>query len=127
MEAYCSCPPFHTSFLPTDTDESGLHGPFYAERISAKHFTPLNASDLPCYLKTIEFADDPADDQEAHDTILGKLQETLAADRKCYVLIHTEETSQHFHDWGSIFFIFREILVPNLATDGLDRFVIGYD
>jgi hypothetical protein len=41
IKQYVSSPAFHTSFLPSDKDETGIHGPFVAERINPGDFVPL--------------------------------------------------------------------------------------
>lgn len=127
IEQYCSSQSFHLSFLPSEKDETGLHGPFLAERISYQDYHPLSAPDILGYVEGIEFANDPSDDREAHELILGEMRETLKTAKNCFALRFTEENSDQFHGWGSVFFVFREILVPHIGTHSLERFVIGYD
>ena len=42
VEQYVASRAFHTSFLPNDKDETGIHGPFVAECIKAADFVPLD-------------------------------------------------------------------------------------
>jgi hypothetical protein len=55
IEQYVASPAFHTSFLPNDKDETGIHGPFVAERITAADFVPLHQVELGPYLESVEF------------------------------------------------------------------------
>ena len=127
IEQYCSAPAFRLSFLPSDKNETSLHGPFVADRLSAEDFVPLSIADVPVYLESIEFAHDPEDDVEARAIILKAMKEKLEDRSTCFALKFTEKSSEYFHDWGFVFFVFREILLPNLEEHSLDRFVIGYD
>ncbi|MCX7008371.1 MAG: hypothetical protein NTY53_14175 [Kiritimatiellaeota bacterium] len=63
IERYVASPAFHTSFLPSDKDETGIHGPFIADRIEASDFVPFKESALEQYLATLLYSpewDSPA-------------------------------------------------------------------
>jgi hypothetical protein len=45
---------FHASFLPNDKDETGIHGPFVAERNTAAAFVSLRESELAQYLEGVQ-------------------------------------------------------------------------
>src|SRR6516164_10981859 len=62
LEQYLASPAFHTSFLPNDKDETGIHGPFVAERITSANFVPFREADLGQYLESVRLSDTPGDD-----------------------------------------------------------------
>ena len=47
--------------------------------------------------------------------------------RRCYVLRFDETNRELFHEWGSVFLVFREFLSVDSARRGVVRFVVGYD
>lgn len=127
LEHYCASPAFHLSFLPSEKNESGLHGPFKADLISPSDFLPLSTTEIPEYIGSIEIAHDPTHDVEARAVILREMQAVLESNSDCFVLRFTEKNPEQFHDWGFVFSVFREILIPDLDKHRLDRFAIGYD
>src|SRR5882724_3090679 len=62
LEQYVNSPAFHTSFLPSDQDETGIHGPFLADRIKALHFVPLGEAGLERYLESVQLSETPGED-----------------------------------------------------------------
>src|SRR5262245_32610246 len=86
LQHYISSPAFHTSFLPNDKDEAGIHGPFVAARIHAEDFIPLEQSRLEDYLMSIELADAPEDDATARAKILPHVRSAFERQSRCYVL-----------------------------------------
>lgn len=127
IEHYCASPSFHLSFLPSDKDETGLHGPFLVEKIAPADFVPLAPPGIPSYVEEIKFADEGDDDAEAHAIIFQEMREALETCTGCFVLKFTEANTDRFHEWGFVFSVFREILVPDLERKCLQRFAIGYD
>jgi hypothetical protein len=53
LEHYLASPAFHTSFLPSDMAETGIHGPLFADRIAATDFAPFEEAALDGYLKAL--------------------------------------------------------------------------
>lgn len=127
VQQYVASPAFHTSFLPNYKNETGIHGPFKAGRISADDYIPLHEADFESYLTSIEFSDTPGDDVAERAKLLPHLRSALAGGRRCYVLRRDERDTELFHDWGYILWVFREFLFAAPQRDGLERFVIGYD
>ena len=127
IERYVSSPAFHTSFLPSDKDETGIHGPFVAARIHTDDFIPLEQSHLEDYLGSVELADAPEDDANARTLILPHLRSPYERQSRCYVLRRDERDKELFHDWGFTLWVFREFLFAGQSRDSLERFVIGYD
>jgi hypothetical protein len=127
IQHYVSSPAFHTSFLPSDKDETGIHGPFVAARIHAEDFIPLEQSHLEDYLRSVELADSPEEDVAARAQILPHLRSPLERQSRCYVLRRDERNKELFHDWGFTLWVFREFLFASESRDNLERFVIGYD
>ena len=127
IEEYVKSAAFHTSFLPGGSDDTGLHGPFVAARIAPADFVPLDSSDLAQYLESVQFSLDPADDAAERQTLLLFLRKPFEGGFRCYVLNRTESDSALFHEWGSVIWVFRELLFVGKDLAGLDRYVIGYD
>src|SRR5262245_62239355 len=72
LEHYLASPAFHTSFLPSDKDQTGIHGPFIANRITATDFAPFKEAGLEAYLKALFYSsewDKPAS-PEQFDAVL---------------------------------------------------------
>ena len=124
---YVASPAFHTSFLPNDKDETGLHGPFVAGRITAADFVPLREDELGPYLESVELSDTPGEDAAERAKVLPHLRAAFAGGRRCYVLRRDERDRELFHEWGSVLFVFREFLFIGPERDSVERFVIGYD
>jgi hypothetical protein len=127
LQRYVSSPSFHTSFLPSDKDETGIHGPFEAGRLSADDYTPLGEADLESYLESVELSEVPGDDVAERAKLLPYLRCAFAAGRRCYVLRRDERDRELFHEWGIVLFVFREFLFADERRESLERFVIGYD
>jgi hypothetical protein len=127
VQQYVASTAFHTSFLPNDKDETGIHGPFVAFRIRAEDYMPLLESDLESYLASVELSETPGDDVVERAKLLPHLRSAFAGGRRCYVLRRDERDKQLFHDWGFVLFVFREFLFAGPQRDGLERIVIGYD
>ena len=127
IERYVASPAFHASFLPSDKDETGIHGPFLAGRIRAEDFVLLHAGEVEHYLESVELADEPDEDAVERAKILPHLRTAFARTQRCYVLRRDERDKELFHDWGSVLWVFREFLFIGQHRDRLDRFIIGYD
>lgn len=127
IEQYVASPAFHTSFLPSEKIETGIHGPFVANLIKAEDFFPIQESDLDLYLRTVELSEVPGEDEIQRAKLLPHLRNAFSGGRRCFVLRRDERNKELFHEWGFVIWIFREFLFINLERDSLDRFVIGYD
>ncbi len=127
IRAYCCSPAFHTSFLPPEGDETGIHGPFRADQISHLDFVSLKPTDLKDYLNSLEVAGIPEEDEAARETILTHLLDAFGEDRSCYALKADERNAQFFHEWGFVLTVFREFLFIGPARNTLERFIVGYD
>jgi hypothetical protein len=127
IEQYVTSPAFQTSFLPNDKDETGIHGPFVAERITAADFVPLRESELGHYLESVQLSDTPGVDVAERAKVVPHLRAAFQGDRRCYVLSRDERNRELFHDWGFVLSVFREFLFVGPERDDVDRFVIGYD
>lgn len=127
IRQYVVSPSFHTSFLPSDKDETGIHGPFYAGRIGAEDYIPLCKADLERYLASVELSETPDEDETERAKIWLHLGTVFARGYKCYVLRRDERNNDLFHDWGFVLIVFREFLFVDPLHGNLERFVIGYD
>jgi hypothetical protein len=127
IEQYVASPAFHTSFLPSDKDETGIHGPFVAERIAAADFVPLPEPELGRYLESVQLSEAPGDDVAERARMLPYLRAAFEGGRRCYVLSRDERNRELFHEWGSVLFVFREFLFIGAERDSVERFIIGYD
>lgn len=129
IERYVASPSFHTSFLPSDKDEAGIHGPFLADRIAASDFVPFAESALEEYLAALLYSpkwDSPAS-AEQFAAVLGHLRKPFAQGMRCFLLRFDENHSDLHHDWGSVLRVFREFLFLGGRPGMIARFVIGYD
>jgi hypothetical protein len=127
IEQYAASRAFHTSFVPNDKDETGIHGPFAAGRITAADFVPLSEGELGEYLESIQLSDTPGDDVAERAKILPHLRIAFERGCRCYVLSRDERNRELFHEWGFVLHIFREFLFIGPERDCVERFVIGYD
>ena len=127
IQGYVVSPAFHTSFVPSDKDETGIHGPFQAGRISAADFLPLEEPGLEPYLKSVELSESPGEDETEQAKLLPHLRSAFDGGARCYVLRVDERSKDLFHDWGSVLRVFLEFLFIGSERDRLDRFIIGYD
>ena len=127
IQRYVDSPAFHTSFLPNDKDETGIHGPFVAERVAAGDFVSLPEDELEEYLESVRLSDRPGEDATERAKMLSHLRGAYKEGRRCYVLRRDERDKDLFHEWGYVLFIFREFLFVGPEQDGVERFVIGYD
>lgn len=83
---YVASPAFHTSFLPNDKDETGIHGPFVAERITAADFVPLHQVELGPYLESVELSDTLGEDAAERAKVSPYVRAAFEGGRRCYVL-----------------------------------------
>ena len=127
IEQYVASSAFHTSFLPNDKDETGIHGPFLADRITAADFGPLQEAELEHYLKSVRRSENPENDLAECRKALVHLRAAFEDNRRCYVLNRDERNNELFHDWGWVLCVFREFLFVGRERDCLERFVIGFD
>jgi hypothetical protein len=129
LKHYVTSLAFHTSFLPADKDETGIHGPFLADRITASDFEPFEEAALEAYLKALLYSPEwerPAI-PEQFDAVLSRLRKPFAEGMRCYHLRLDENHSDLHHDWGFVLTIFREFLFLGQRPGFISRFVIGYD
>ena len=127
IEQYVASSAFHTSFLPSDKEETGIHGPFVATHISATDFLPLREDELSKYLESVQLSDMPGEDIEERAKILHYLQLPFNDGCRGYVLRLNETDRERFHEWGFVLFVFREFLFVGPKRDGVERFIVGYD
>jgi len=126
---YVASTAFHTSFLPSDKDETGIHGPFVAGRIAPTDFEPFEESVLRDYLAALLYSpewDSPAS-EEQFAAVLEQLQKPFAQGMRCFLLKFDEASSDLHHDWGFVLTVFREFLFLGRRPGLITRFVIGYD
>ncbi len=129
LEKYVSSNAFRTAFLPSDKDESGIHGPFEADQIVASDYEPFAVESLDDYLKNLLFSAEwstPASPEQYCD-VLSQLRKSFAEGARCYVLRWDESSRHKHHDWGFVFTVFREFVYIGQRNDGIRRFIIGYD
>ncbi len=127
VEHYISSPAFYTSFIPSEKDETGIHGPFVAAKIHASDFVSLEQVHVEDYIRGIEIAEAPEENAAAQNEILPHLNSAFERCGTSYVLRRDERDKELFDDWGFVLFLFREFLFPNPSRTGFERFVIGYD
>lgn len=127
IEQYVASPSFHTSFLPNDKDETGIHGPFVAERIAAADFVPLAEAELGQYLESVQLSEAPGEDGAERAKVSPHLRAAFEGGHRCYVLSRDERDRELFHEWGSVLFVFREFLFVGPECKCVERYVIGYD
>jgi hypothetical protein len=127
IQEYVASSAFHTSFLPSDKDETGIHGPFQAGRIAAADFLPLEEPGLEPYLQSVELSESPGEDEAERAKVLPYLRSAFHGGSRCYVLRADERSKELLHDWGFVLCVFREFLFIGSERDRLDRFIIGYD
>lgn len=93
VDAYLNSARFHTSFLPTDKRETGLHGPFQASLIVSDDFVAFEQHALDGYLKDVLCSDEwemPASDDQLA-AVARLLSEPFSHGARCY---HTERFEQ---------------------------------
>jgi hypothetical protein len=127
IQEYVASPAFHTSFLPNDKDETGIHGQFQADRIGPVDFLPLDEYGLEQYLQSVELSESLGKDETERAKVLPHLRNAFHGGSRCYVLKATERNTELFHDWGFVLTVFREFLFIGSERDRLQRFIIGYD
>jgi hypothetical protein len=127
IQQYVASTSFHTSFLPSDKDETGIHGPFAADRIHADDYIPLQQASLEHYLGSVELSEKPGEDLAERVKLLPHLHGAFDGGRRCYVLRRYVRDKDLFHDWGFVLCVFREFLYVGPDRDSLTRFIIGYD
>lgn len=126
---YVASAAFHTSFLPSDKDETDIHGPFVAGRIAPNDFVPFEESDLRDYLAALLYSpewESPAT-EEQFAAVLEQLRKPFAQGLRCFRLRFDETCSDLHHDWGFVLTVFREFLFLGRSPSVVTRFVIGYD
>lgn len=125
--AYRDSPAFHTSFLPSDKDETGIHGPFAVDKIEPSDFVAFTKEELERNLESIAIARLEKDDvlvrANVQDFLLPRFQES----NDCFLLKHDERSEDRLHDWGFVFFLFREFLFIKPDGRQIERVVLGYD
>jgi len=129
LEHYLASPAFHTSFFPSDKDETGIHGPFLASRIAVNDFVPFEEAALEGYLKALLCStewDTPASAEE-FAAVLEQLRKSFAEGMRCHLLRLDESRSDLHHDWGFVLTVFREFLFLGPRSGLIRRFIIGYD
>jgi hypothetical protein len=127
IEQYVASRAFHTSLLPNDKDESGIHGPFVADRLSVADFMPLQQHDLNQYLASIALSDTMGEDAVEMAKVHPVLNSVFERGHRCYVLRRDERNGELFHEWGFVLSVFREFLFVGPERNSVERFVIGYD
>ncbi|HWX22357.1 MAG TPA: hypothetical protein VN578_20850 [Candidatus Binatia bacterium] len=129
LEHYLASPAFHTSFLPSDKNETGIHGPFLADRIAASDFVPFQQVSMEGYLKALLYSPEwetPATPEQFAE-VLAEPQKPFAQGMRCFLLRFDESYSDLHHDWGFVLTVFREFLFLGQRPGLIRRFVIGYD
>ena len=129
IEQYISSPTFHTSFLPSDKDETGIHGPFIASKISTSDFVKFEPHQTEIYLKDLLNSEEWSEPADAYQfsAVFQQLQNAFDSNSRCYLLRFSEADTELMHDWGFVFTVFREFLFVDNARDTITRFVLGYD
>src|SRR3954468_2161254 len=97
IQEYVASRAFHTSFLPSDKDETGIHGPFQAGRIAAADFLPLEEPGLEPYLQSVELSESPGQDEAERAKVLPHLRSAFHGGSRCYVLKADERSKDLFH------------------------------
>ncbi|MGD1085720.1 MAG: hypothetical protein ABSA47_13365 [Verrucomicrobiota bacterium] len=127
IEKYVGAPAFQETFLRSEQDDRGTHGPFLADRIKPSDFVPLEESGLEHYLESVNLSLTPGEDEAERAKILPHLRKAFAEGGRCYILKVDERNKDLFHDLGWVLTLFREFLFVFPERDRLERFVIGYD
>ena len=129
IQGYVASPQFHTSFLPTEKDETGIHGPFVASRIGSDDFLLFEEAALQSYLDQLllspEWSSPATADQCS--AVGAALQTAFRETGVCYRLRFDEACKELHHDWGFVFVVFRELLFLQPPSGHVTRFIIGYD
>ena len=129
LEHYLASPAFHTSFIPSDKDETGIHGPFFAGSIAINDFVRFEEGGLDTYLRDLLFSsewDTPAS-AEQFEAVLELLRKAFGEGTYCYRLRFDEKNLDKKHDWGFVLTIFREFLFLDRQRGVIRRMIIGYD
>jgi hypothetical protein len=129
IATYIESPQFGTSFLPSDKDESSIHGPFVRSRISSDDFVLLEEAALQPYLDQLLLSsewDRPATPDQC-SAVSAALRAAFRESAICYRLRFDETSSSLHHEWGFVFTVFRELLFLQPEPGHVTRFIIGYD
>jgi hypothetical protein len=129
LEHYIGSPAFHTSFIPSRKDETGIHGPFFADRIGTSDFVQFEEGELDGYLRDLLFSsewDTPAS-AEQFGAILEQLRKPFGEGMQGYRLRFDESNTDKHHVWGFVLTVFREFLFLDEQRGIIRRFLIGYD
>jgi hypothetical protein len=129
IESYVASSQFRTSFLPSDKDESAIHGPFVASRIRSDDFLLFEEAALQPYLDQLLLSDEwskPASPEQC-DAVGTALRSAFQQGGVCYLLRFDETSSELHHEWGFVFTVFRELLFIRPESGHVTRFVIGFD
>ena len=127
IQEYVASAAFHTSFLPSDKDETGIHGPFQVDRIAPADFVPLDEAGLEHYLESVVLSESPGEDETERAKALPHLRNAFQGGSRCSVLKVDERSKELFHEWGFVLWLFREFLFVGNGRDRLERFIIGFD
>jgi hypothetical protein len=129
IASYVASPHFGTSFLPSDKDESSIHGPFMRSRISSDDFVLFEEAALQPYLDQLFLSPEwnkPATPDQC-SAVSAALRAAFEGSAICYRLFFDETSSSLHHEWGFVFTVFRELLFLQPESGHVTRFVIGYD
>src|SRR4051812_28036853 len=96
IKQYVASRAFHTSFVPSDKDETSIHGPFVAERITADDFVPLQNAELGPYLESVELSERLGEDATERAKVSLQLRAAFEGGRSCYVLRRDERNRELF-------------------------------
>ena len=129
IASYIASPQFGTSFLPSDKDESTIHGPFVRSRISSDDFVLFEEAALQPYLDQLLLSPEwekPASPDQC-SAVSAALRAAFQQSAICYRLRFDETSSSEQHEWGFVFTVFRELLFAQPESGHVTRFIIGYD
>jgi hypothetical protein len=129
IASYVASRQFGTSFLPSDKDESSIHGPFVRSRISSDDFILFEEAALQPYLDQLLLSpewDKPATAEQC-SAVSAALRAAFEESAVCYRLRFDETSSSLHHEWGFVFTVFRELLFLQPESGHVTRFVIGFD
>ena len=129
IESYVASLQFRTSFLPSENDESEIHGPFVSSRIRSEDFVLFEEAALQPHLDQLLLSDEwssPATPDQ-RSAVGATLRAAFHESGLCYRLRFDETSSALHHEWGFVFVVFREFLFVRPESGYVTRFVIGYD
>ena len=124
VSAYIRSNSFGASFIgPQNDRQLELHGPFWRASITPDDFQLISPDQFAAAFQAIrqpEGFTSPANDTQWHavEEVTSRLVNT---NRWILMLRLTEKDSDHLHDWGFVFTVFREFLFANPDSDHLFR------